>query len=40
MTAFLLEKSASRQCDVAIFEASDRLGGKVITWQFDKALIM
>jgi protoporphyrinogen oxidase len=40
MTAFLLERRAPRQCDITIFEASGRLGGKVVTRQFDKAPVI
>lgn len=37
MTAYLLEKRSHVPCDITIFEASDRLGGKIITRQFQIA---
>lgn len=37
MTAFLLERRAPGQCDITIFEAGSRLGGKVVTRHFAKA---
>jgi hypothetical protein len=35
MTAFLLEKRAHHPCEITIFEAGDRLGGKLVTRHFD-----
>ncbi len=35
MTAYLLERSSPRPCEITIFEASGRLGGKIITRQFE-----
>jgi monoamine oxidase len=40
MAAYLLERRAPRQCDITIFEASERLGGKVVTRQFDRAPVL
>lgn len=37
MTAYLLQKKAGRALAVTIFEASDRLGGKILTPQFSRA---
>ena len=37
MTAFLLNKRTPIPCDITLFEASDRLGGKIVTQQFSKA---
>jgi monoamine oxidase len=37
MTAYLLQKKAGRALSVSIFEASDRLGGKILTPQFSLA---
>jgi monoamine oxidase len=37
MTAYLLEKRIPSGCAVTLFEASDRLGGKVVTRQFSTA---
>src|SRR6201982_1504180 len=37
MSAWYLKKKLGELCRVAIFEASDRLGGKVLTGQFDAA---
>lgn len=37
MTAFLLEKRSKFPCDITIFEASSRLGGKILTRQFSAA---
>ncbi len=37
MTAYLLEKRAPFACDITLFESSPRLGGKIITNQFDSA---
>lgn len=34
MTAYLLQKKASSLQDITIFEASDRLGGKIVSGQF------
>jgi monoamine oxidase len=35
MAAYLLEKRASFPCQIALFECCGRLGGKIITTQFD-----
>ncbi|MGH8012531.1 MAG: flavin monoamine oxidase family protein [Candidatus Binataceae bacterium] len=40
MTAFLLEKRAHFPCQITIFETSNRLGGKLITGQFDSAPVL
>jgi monoamine oxidase len=40
MAAYLLEKRAPQQCDITIFEASSRLGGKVVTRRFDAAPVI
>jgi monoamine oxidase/SAM-dependent methyltransferase len=37
MSAWYLKKKLGDQCRVTIFEASDRLGGKVLTGRFDSA---
>jgi monoamine oxidase len=37
MTAHLLEQQALSCCDITIFEADRRLGGKIVTRQFDSA---
>jgi monoamine oxidase len=37
MTAYLLEKRATFPCAITIFEASDRLGGKIVTNRFATA---
>ena len=37
MSAWYLKKKLGDRCRVTIFEASDRLGGKVLTGQFDSA---
>lgn len=36
-TAYLLQKQAGRVCDITIFEAADRLGGKILTPKFSSA---
>ncbi len=40
MSAWYLKKKLGDLCKVTIFEASDRLGGKVVTRKFDKAPAM
>ncbi len=40
MTALLLQRQAPGRCEVTIYEASDRLGGKVITKQFQSAPVI
>ncbi len=37
MAAHLLEQKCDAPCDITVFEASDRVGGKIITRRFDKA---
>src|SRR5881397_3354510 len=37
MTAYLLQQRSRSPLDITIFEASDRLGGKVTTQQFQTA---
>ncbi|HND54911.1 MAG TPA: FAD-dependent oxidoreductase, partial [Pirellulaceae bacterium] len=37
MTAYLLQKSANRPLDVTVFEATERLGGKILTPTFRTA---
>lgn len=37
MTAYLLEKRMPFRCDVTILESSSRLGGKILTKQFESA---
>ncbi|HUA34712.1 MAG TPA: FAD-dependent oxidoreductase [Candidatus Binataceae bacterium] len=37
LTAYMLERRSPRPCDITIFEASARLGGKIITRQFESA---
>ena len=37
MTAFLLEKRSNFSCDITLFESGPRLGGKIVTEQFDRA---
>jgi monoamine oxidase len=37
MTAYLLEKRSNFSCDITLFESGPRLGGKIITQQFDRA---
>ena len=40
MTAYLLEKRTGRSCAVTLFEASNRLGGKIVTRRFDTAPVL
>ncbi len=40
MSAWYLRKKLGGQCRVTIFEASDRLGGKIVTRKFDSAPAM
>jgi monoamine oxidase len=40
MTAYLLEKRTRRPCAITLFEASHRLGGKIITRHFDRAPVL
>src|SRR3984885_3642307 len=37
MTAFQLQKRAARPCHITIYEASSRLGGKILTNRFTVA---
>ncbi len=37
MTAYLLEQRSHFPCEITLFEASDRLGGKIVTGQFSTA---
>ena len=37
MAAHLLEQKCDAPCDITIFEASERVGGKIITRRFEKA---
>jgi monoamine oxidase len=37
MTAYLLEQRSREPLDITIFEAGDRLGGKIVTRRFDSA---
>jgi protoporphyrinogen oxidase len=37
MTAYLLQKASDAAFAITIFEATDRLGGKILTPQFDSA---
>jgi monoamine oxidase len=37
MTAYLIEKRANVACDITLLEAGSRLGGKIVTNQFDSA---
>ncbi|MBL8890629.1 MAG: FAD-dependent oxidoreductase [Planctomycetaceae bacterium] len=37
MTAYLLQKKAGRALSISVFEAADRLGGKILTPQFKMA---
>jgi len=37
MSAWYLKRKLGEQCRVTIFEASDRVGGKILTRKFDKA---
>ena len=39
ITAYLIEKRARFACDVTLLESSSRLGGKIVTNQFDSAPI-
>jgi len=39
LTAYLLRKNSHFPCEITIFEASDRLGGKIITNEFEAAPI-
>ena len=36
MAAYLLEQKCDAPCDITVFEASDRVGGKIVTRQFDQ----
>jgi protoporphyrinogen oxidase/SAM-dependent methyltransferase len=40
MSAWYLRRKLGDQCKVTIFEASDRIGGKIVTRKFDKAPAM
>lgn len=40
MTAYLLERRAPSACAITIFEANDRLGGKILTRRFNAAAAM
>jgi len=40
MSAWYLKKKLGDLCRVTIFEASDRLGGKIVTRKFDSAPAM
>src|SRR3954451_332253 len=40
MSAWYLKKKLGEHCRVTIFEASDRLGGKILTRKFDSAPAM
>src|SRR5579884_438254 len=37
MTAYLLERRTHSPCAITLFEAGDRLGGKIVTRRFDTA---
>src|SRR5271166_2159667 len=37
MTAYLLEKRLKVPCDITIFEADSRVGGKIVTREFSRA---
>jgi monoamine oxidase len=37
MTAYLLQERTTFPCQITLFEASNRLGGKIVTRQFEKA---
>jgi protoporphyrinogen oxidase len=39
MSAYLLERKSTKKFEVTLFEASDRVGGKIVTQQFDAAPI-
>jgi monoamine oxidase len=39
MTAYLLEQRLASLCDITIFEAGHRLGGKIMTRQFEAAAV-
>ncbi len=39
MAAYLLEQKCDAPCDITVFEASGRVGGKIITRHFDKAAV-
>jgi protoporphyrinogen oxidase len=36
MTAWHLDRKLEHECKVTIFEATDRLGGKIVSRKFDK----
>jgi monoamine oxidase len=40
MTAYLLERRTPSPCAITLFEASHRLGGKIVTRQFSKAPVL
>jgi protoporphyrinogen oxidase len=40
MTAYLLQKRTARPCAITLFEASNRLGGKIVTRRFDAAPVL
>ena len=40
MSAWYLKKKLGELCTVTIYEASDRVGGKILTRQFDSAPAM
>jgi protoporphyrinogen oxidase len=37
MAAYLLEQKCDAPCEITVFEASERVGGKIMTRRFDKA---
>ena len=39
ITAYLLEKKSSEKLDITLFEASERIGGKILTKQFDQVAV-
>lgn len=40
MTAYLLERNCKQACQTTLFEASDRIGGKILTRRFDSAPVI
>src|SRR5271156_5523186 len=40
MTAYLLEKRTHIPCEITLFEAGSRLGGKILTGQFQSAPVL
>src|SRR5690349_4285575 len=40
MTAYQLEKKVGSSCQITLFEATERIGGKIVTAQFNAAPVI